>query len=124
MHDMNYFDDLKMNFVIEYETGNNPPIDFNEIDVIGIKNGKMTFIEVKLGNVNQSDITKMKSLSNLYGSRYSDVILAKFGKFNTSISGELVNLDRLKDLKIEVLDGIHEIELNLEKKIKSKKSRI
>lgn len=96
------YDELVMNFEILNEAG----LTINELDIIGIKNGKLEIFECKSGGVFQEDLNKLKAIKDTLG-KYSSLNLVTYYKLNGKSKAEKVAIEKLKDYHINNLNYYH-----------------
>jgi hypothetical protein len=92
------YDQVLMNVVVKGINSAHTEYDFSEIDVVAIRNGYITFIEAKLGWLDQKALTKMNADRELFGPRYSKKMLLGWVRTKSP-----ANLQRIEHLGIEAV---------------------
>ncbi|MBQ8762727.1 MAG: DUF1887 family protein [Clostridia bacterium] len=92
----------------------------NEIDVVLTKGLVPVFISCKNGYVDETELYKLNTVSEKFGGPYAQKVLVAsyFGK--NSIEGHKYFVQRAKDMKIQLIENVHELsEEEFAKKIKN-----
>lgn len=92
----------------------------NEIDLIFMRGLVPVFVSCKNGGVGEEELYKLNTVANRFGGAYARKVLigTTLGK---SGRGKQYFLERAKDMKIQIIDGVHE--MTDEKFIKALKSK-
>lgn len=108
MKETDAYDDIQCNLRLRTTTGTEKQDIKNEIDVIAIKNGMPVFVECKTGIVQQDSVTKLKTVGETYGGRYSEIVLVSFYPVNTISIRE-----KIEENGIVLIEGQKKIEKEL-----------
>lgn len=94
---MNYFDDVKISAIIDWNGIENESSNVqNEIDVILTKGVHPIFISCKSGKPNTRDLTELHTLVNKFGGEYAKGLIAttsNFSRFATAVYKRTFELD-------------------------------
>lgn len=92
----------------------------NEIDLIFMRGLVPVFVSCKNGGVVEEELYKLNTVANRFGGAYARKVLigTTLGK---SGRGKQYFMERAKDMKIQVIDGVHE--MSDEQFIKALKSK-
>lgn len=96
------FDEVISNLTIyaDKKLPNNETVSVNEIDILAIKNGKLTIFECKTGIVTNSVIEKLQSIKDLLG-KFATIKLITSYKLQENTKNEIAVKQKLKYLNIE-----------------------
>ena len=104
----NAYDDIRCNIRLKTNDEDDPQLK-NEIDVVAVKNGIPVFFECKTGMVDQNSITKLKTVSEIYGGRYCEAVLVSFNEITAPAI-----IEKMHDYGIQLISEATEIEKKLD----------